>query len=143
MRLFTLLTLFALALVSTAAAQTVRVLGRNSIAPIYCTSTAYLDMTSNTTTQVVALSGTTVIYVCSYAIVTNGTTTVKLVGGTGSNCASSQAQLTPNYDFTTQTGINRVAGAGNIVTKTAAGAALCVTNGQAVNAHIEISFAQF
>jgi len=121
----------------------VKVLGQNSVNPIYCTSVAFLDMATATTTQIVALSGSTVVYVCSYAFQAGGTTAVKLVGGTGANCVTSQSARTPNYDFTAQAGINRVGGGGNIVAKGVAADALCVTSSTAVNVHAEVSYAQF
>jgi hypothetical protein len=54
----------------------------NSNAIISCTANAKLNMTTATTTQIVALSGATVIYVCSYSIITSAATNVKFVSGT-------------------------------------------------------------
>jgi hypothetical protein len=122
----------------------VQVKGQNSTSPIYCTESAFLNMTTATTTQIVALSGSTVIYVCSYSIHVGGAADVKLVSGTGTNCVTGQADESTNYDFgAADAGINRTAGGGNIVLKTDAGDALCVTSSAAVDVDVEVSYAQF
>jgi hypothetical protein len=117
--------------------------GQNNARPIYCGSTAFLDMSTATTTQIVALSGSTVVYVCSYAVMAGGTANVKLVRGTGTNCATGQAAITPNFPLVAQAGINRVAGGGNVVTKGNAGDAVCATSSAAVTVVVEVSYAQF
>lgn len=55
-----------------------------------------------TVTQIVALSGSTKIYVCSLTVIgVSGTTpTFSLVQGTGSNCASNQGALVPAWTTT-------------------------------------------
>lgn len=55
-----------------------------------------------TTTQIIALSGSTKIYVCSLTVIgVSGTTpTFSLVQGTGSNCASNQGVLVPAWTTT-------------------------------------------
>jgi hypothetical protein len=81
--------------------------------------------TSGTTAvQIVALSGTTKIYVCSMSVIgTSGTTpTFSLVQGTGVNCATGQGVLVPA--FSTNTAGQLLAFA-NPVTIAPAGAALC------------------
>lgn len=125
--------------------SSVEVKGQGSLVPIFCTSTAFLNMTTATTTQIVALSGGTHIYVCSYSFHVGGATNLRLVSGTGSNCDTSQANASVNYHFATpDVGINRVAGGGSIVSRTVdAGDALCVTSSLAVDADVEVSYAQF
>ncbi len=58
--------------------------------------------TSTNATQIIALSGTTKIYVCSLTVIgVSGTTpTFSLVQGTGSNCASSQTTVTQAFSTT-------------------------------------------
>lgn len=109
---------------------------------IACDSSAFLDMTTATTTQLVALSSGKTIYVCSYDIQSNGTASVKLAYGTGTNCGTGTTQLTSNLDLTAQTGLSRGSGLG-MLTKTAASNALCATSSAAVNVHVDVTYTQF
>jgi len=122
-----------------------QVSGQGAVTPIFCTSSAFLNMTTATTTQIVALSGSTHVYVCSYAIHVGGAADVKLVSGTGSNCATSQADTSTTYDFAVaDAGINRAGAGGGVVSRTNdAGDALCVTSSAAVDVDVEVSYAQF
>lgn len=121
-----------------------RTSGQNAKQPIFCDQTAFLNMTTATTTQAVALSGATVVYICSYALHVGGAADVKLVRGTGTNCATGQADITTTYDFAAaDVGINRTAGAGNVVAKGNAGDAVCATSSAATDVDIEISYVQF
>lgn len=153
MRRLLTLGLLVLALVAwgrSASAQTMGssiavVRGQNQAAPIFCSSTARLNMTTATTTEIVALSGATHVYVCSYAIKVGGAANVKLVSGTGSNCATSQADISTTWKWAAaDAGINRDGGGGNVVSRTNdPGDAVCVTSSAAVNVDVEVSYAQF
>jgi len=130
------------------AIDSVAVFGANTTAPIHCTNTAFLNMTTATTTEIVALSGSTIIYVCGYSIVSEGdiVTTVKFVGGTGSNCATSQDDRSSGKILTAgaTVGTNFSTGGGSVAVKTStAGDALCITQSGAANIGIDISYAQF
>lgn len=109
---------------------------------IACDSSVFLDMATATTTQLVALSSGKSIYICSYDIQSNGTASVKLVYGTGSNCGTGTTQLTSNLDLTAQTGLSRGSGLG-MLAKTAASNALCATSSAAVNVHVDVTYTQF
>lgn len=89
------------------------------------TSLQWFSTTTAGTTaaQIVALSGTTKIYVCSMSVVgVSGTTpTLSLVYGTGSNCGTGQTVLVPAF-ATTAAVLYSFA---NPVAITAAGNALC------------------
>jgi len=116
--------------------------GQNSARPIYCDSTAKLNMTSATTTEIVAISGSTTIFVCSYAFHVGGANNLKLVRGTGSNCGTGTTDVGVTWKFgAADAGINRVGT--NIVAKGAASGALCVTTSTTAAADIEIEYAQF
>lgn len=120
----------------------VKIQGQNSLVPIYCDSTAKLNMTSATTTEIVAISGSTTIYVCSYAIHVGGANNVKLVRGTGTNCGTGTTDVSTTWKFgAADTGINRAGS--NIVAKGAASGALCVTTSTTAAADIEVEYAQF
>jgi hypothetical protein len=134
--------------VAVSSVPTTVVAGQNSASPIYCTGLPkFLNMSTATTTEIVALSGSTHIYVCGVAVVTSGTTNVTVVSGTGSNCATSQAAVSPAFPFVPNSataGINWTAGGGNVVTRTNdAGDALCVTSSGAVTVAVVVSYAQF
>lgn len=100
---------------------------------IVCDKTATYDASTSGSTQLVALSGSTVIYICGYDLNVGGTATnVKLVYGTGVNCATSPANLTPAYQMAANGGrvlYNPVWGG----LKTTAGQALCI-NASGANA---------
>lgn len=122
--------------------------GANANPKINCTNNAFLNMTSATTTEIVALSGSTIIYVCSFSIVSNGgtATNVKFVDGTGTNCATSQSDRSANMPFTAAAntvGISRGSGEGMILKTSTAGDALCVTSSGAATIAVDISYAQF
>lgn len=122
--------------------------GANANAKINCTNNAFLNMSTATTTEIVALSGSTIIYVCSFSIVSNGgtATNIKFVGGTGTNCATSQDDRSGNMPFTAAAntvGISRGSGEGMIIKTSTAGDALCVTSSGAATVAIDVSYAQF
>src|SRR5262249_50295103 len=110
---------------------------------IACDNNAKLNMTTATTTEIVAVSGSTTPYICSFSILTRGATNVKFVRGTGTNCGTGTTDVSSNMHFlTTMPGIARGSGLG-IVLKGAASGAICITSSQAVNVDIDISYAQF
>lgn len=75
--------------------------------------------------QLVALSGSTVVYVCGWNYTSAGTSpTTKFVYGTGTTCATGQVALTGTYAPTA--GAQSIGGWGGTVVQTAAGNALCV-----------------
>ena len=121
--------------------------GANGVADINCSANAFINMTTATTTEIKALSGSTHIYVCSYSIVSEGdiATTVKFVSGTGSNCATSQQDRSGGYILSagSTVGIARGAGKGMILKTGDAGDALCVTSSAAANLAIDIAYEQF
>lgn len=106
-----------------------------------CTSQTSATVTAAATTQLVALSGATNIRVCSYQVGIATTGTFKFVSGTGSNCGTGTADLTPATTLT----------AGNVVTLSAANGsifrvgasnALCLA-AVTGNVQVFISYAQF
>lgn len=110
---------------------------------IQCDSVATYDASTTGSTQMVALASGQTIYVCGYAITTGGTATnVKLVYGTGSNCATGSTNLTPAYQLVANGGIvDRAPFWGGM--KTASANALCV-NASAANAvQATVYYAQF
>lgn len=105
-------------------------------------------MTSATTTQIVALVSGQKVRVCAYAIqgsTTSTATTLKLVYGTGTNCASGTTSITPAWNMpasSTALPFSEGHGAGEIM-QTAAGDALCATSSAAGTVNIHVTYAQF
>jgi hypothetical protein len=80
-------------------------------------------------TQIIALSGSTKIYVCSMTVIAvsgSATPTFSLVQGTGSNCASNQGTLVQAFSTATAGQVFQFA---NPVAVSTAGYALCYKGG--------------
>ncbi len=109
---------------------------------IACDQTAIYDASTSGSTELVAISGSKVIYVCGYSIMAGGTVNVKLITGTGTACATGSSNKTPAYQLTAQAGISD----GSTYfrgLKTAAGGALCINASSGVAAQAIVYFAQF
>jgi hypothetical protein len=116
--------------------------GANTTGVIGCGSSVVYDAATSGSTQLVAISGSTTIYVCGYSIIAAGTVNVKLVYGTGTNCATSPANITPAYQLTAQTGL--VDGSPFFRgLKTTASQALCINASGAVAAQAIVYYTQF
>lgn len=96
--------------------------------------------------QLVAVSGTTVIYVCGFNVTSAGDVNARLISGTGSVCATGTTARTGNYQLiaSSGSGIRGISmGFGNgPVTKTAAGEALCVDVSAAVQVDGVLTYVQ-
>lgn len=79
--------------------------GGNLTGAIRCQSSVPYDASTSGSTQLVALSSGKVIYICGFNILAGGTVNVKLVYGTGTNCASGAGNITPAYQLTAQAGM--------------------------------------
>jgi hypothetical protein len=117
-----------------------------------CDSSGYLDMTTATTTEIAPLVSSRTIRVCQIVAVSNGTTTMTLKRGTGTNCGTGTASVSPAFDLTAQTGFSAGSGFGEVIGAAGAGTvggamtsgnALCVTNSAAVNLHVMIRYAVY
>jgi hypothetical protein len=101
-----------------------------------------INVSTATDTQIVPLSGSTVIYVTSFDVVAGGTGNITFEYGTGSNCATGKTALTGAYPLTAQAGIAKGSGVGTIL-KVPAGNALCVLTSAAVQMSGSVSYIQF
>jgi hypothetical protein len=92
---------------------------------------AAVNITTATTTQIVALSGTTKIHVCSYQFSVAGTTpTVTFEYGTGTNCATGLTAISGAIAPTSGSVINSaVGGASGLAFVVPSGDALCILSG--------------
>ena len=109
---------------------------------VACDNSAQLTVSTITTTQIVALLGTKSTYICSMVINGAGNTTGKLVSGTGTNCATGQASLTPAFNLVSGSAVSAGSGLGYVM-KAGAGAAVCVTNSAAVAINVMVAYTQF
>ena len=116
--------------------------GANMVALIQASASVAVTMSTATTTQFVALSGSTKIYVTSFDVISAGASNVTFVYGTGSNCGAGTTSLTGAYPLTAQAGIAKGSGLGPVLV-VPAGNALCVTNSASVQISGSISYTQF
>ena len=116
--------------------------------PTMCNSSAQLQMTTATTTQIVALAAGAKVRICAYAIqgsTTSTATTLKLVYGTGTACATGTTALTPAWNMpatSTSLPFQEGTGVGELM-QTPAGNALCATSSAAGTVNIRVTYTQF
>lgn len=94
------------------------------------------------TTQIVAAATGQRIYLCGFVLTGGGATTAQFVSGTGTNCATNTTTLTGALELGDNTAVAYGGGVG-FVARTAAGHALCWTNGAAVQVSGLVTYAQF
>jgi len=105
-------------------------------------SSVAINVSTAATTQLVALSGSTAIYVTSFDFMAGGTGNVTLEYGTGSSCGTGTTALTGAYPLTAQNGIAKGNGLGTVL-KVPSGNALCILTSAAVQVSGSVSFQQF
>lgn len=108
-----------------------------------CDSQAFLDMTTATTTEIVALTASRKVFVCYWLVESNGTAVVTFKRGTGTNCGTGTTTISPAWDLTAQTGFSGGSGVGVVFDNLNAGDALCVTSSAAVNVHVFMRYAKY
>jgi hypothetical protein len=116
--------------------------------PTICNQSAMLQMTTATTTQLVALVSGQQVRICSYALqgsTTSTATTLKLVYGTGTACATGTTALTPAWNMpasSTALPFSQGHGVGQLFA-TPSGNALCATSSAAGTVNIMVTYAQY
>jgi hypothetical protein len=90
-----------------------------------------ISTASSGNVELVAISGSTVVYVCGFNVIAGGTVNVQFINGTGTACATGETDETGAYPLTAQAGL-AVPNAGHVQFKTDAGDALCVELSAAV-----------
>ena len=113
-----------------------------SFGPLANSSSVPINVSTAATTQLVALSGTSKIYVTSFDVVAGGTGNITFVAGTGTNCANNQVALTGPYNLTAQNGLAKGSGSGAVLV-VPSGRALCVTTSAVVQMSGSVSYTQF
>jgi hypothetical protein len=74
--------------------------------PIYCDESAIYDASTNGATKIAGAVAGYKTYICGYSFFVGATATnVSLVYGTGTNCGTGQAAITPAYQLPANGGI--------------------------------------
>lgn len=107
-----------------------------------CTSQISATITAAATTQLVALSGATNIRVCAYQVGIATTGTYKFVSGTGSNCGTGTADITPATTLTAGNVVTMSGPSGGAIFRAGASNALCLA-AVTGNVQVFVSYAQF
>jgi hypothetical protein len=106
------------------------------------TNSVPINISTATTTQLVALSAGKVIQVTAWDVIAAGTGNITLEYGTGSNCATGTTALTGVYNLAAQAGIAKGDGLGPVLF-VPSGNALCALTSAAVGMAGSLSFLQF
>ena len=117
-------------------------IGANADAVAQGAATVAINVSSATTTQLVALSGTTKIYVTGLTVVAGGTGNITFVYGTGTNCGTGTTSLSGAIPLIANAGLSIGGGLGAVL-MVPAGQALCVTTSAAVQMSGFVTYAQF
>lgn len=117
-----------------------RTLVANDVRPVSCDQTAIINTASADETQLVALSGSTVIYVCGFVLTAEGAVDAQLVSGTGTTCQTGQTAESGLYALTAD---RPIAGYPRGAMRSAAGGAWCLNLSGAVQVNGELYYAQF
>lgn len=111
----------------------------------FCDDQAFLEMSTATTTEIVALTSGRKIYVCYWLAIASGNTDMTFKRGTGTNCGTGTNTISPAWAFNTTTvlAFSGGIGVGPIFDNRNAGDALCVTNSQAIVLKVFVRFAKY
>jgi hypothetical protein len=101
-----------------------------------------INVSTATTTQLVAAATGKAIYVTAWDVIAGGTGNFTLEYGTGTNCGTGTAALTGAYGLTAQFGIAKGNGLGPILV-VPAGNALCAMTSAAVQMSGSLAYTQF
>jgi hypothetical protein len=101
-----------------------------------------INISTATTTQLVALSAGKAIYVNAWDVIAGGTGNITLEYGTGSNCGTGTTPLTGAYPLTAQQGIAKGNGLGPVLI-VPAGNALCALTSTAIQMSGSLAYTQF
>lgn len=116
--------------------------GNNCVPGIQASASVPINVSSATTTELVALSTGKRVYITSWDGIANGTVNVTLVYGTGTACATGQVALTGTYRFIAQAGIAKGNGTG-IVLSVPVSQAVCIITSASPNFSGSLSYVQF
>jgi hypothetical protein len=117
---------------------------------IACDNSATVNMVTATTTQIVAISGTSGrTYICSIDLVAAGADNVAIISGSGTNCASNQAGLAggttaaTGWNLAANGGLTKGSGLGMIWKTATTNNEICLVTSAAVQLSGSITYTQF
>ena len=116
--------------------------GSNCVPAIQASNSVAINISTATTTELVALSTTKTIFVTSWDVMGGGTGNFTLVYGSGTACGTGTTSLTGAYPIIAQAGISKGNGTG-VVLALPLGKALCATTSANVQMSGSVSFVQF
>ena len=116
--------------------------GNNTVI-IQADTSVPITVTTNSTTQLVALSSGKKIYVMALDLIAAGTTGAQFEYGTGTNCGTGTTVLTGNYSLTAQVGLTKGSGLGPVLVVPASNALCIVTTGSSVAVAGSAAYTQF
>jgi hypothetical protein len=116
--------------------------GANMVAIPVPDTTVAVELTSATTTQMVALASSQKIYVGSFSLISSGAANVKWVYGTGSNCGTGTTDLTKSWPLAANVGLAMGGGIGAVLIVPAS-QALCLVSDAAVNVRGHATYTQY
>lgn len=93
---------FALALALTALLSASTPVHAQFSGSVHCNQSAIYDTNTNGATRLVTAKSGKQILICGFVLFGGGTANVGFVSGTGTNCGSSQANVTPQFNLTAQ-----------------------------------------
>ena len=91
--------------------------------------------------ELVAISGSTVVYVCGYNAIATGTVAIQFISGTGTACATGETNKTGAYPLIANSGL-AVGNGGAMQFKGAAGEAVCIELSGAVQVDGLLTYVQ-
>ena len=100
-----------------------------------------INISTASTVQLVAISGSAKIYVTSFDVIAGGTGSFTLEYGSGVNCATGTTALTGAYPLTAQAGVAKGSGLGPVLF-VPSGKALCAVSSAAVQMSGSLSYNQ-
>lgn len=117
--------------------------GQNNCVPaVAASNAAIIAVSSNTTSELVALVAGKRIYVTSWDLISSAAGTFKFVYGTGTNCGTGTTDLTGTYTVGTSTVFTKGNGLGMLLVVPVSNA-LCYTSGASIAAQGTVSYVQF
>lgn len=111
------------------------------IDPSYAVQTLPINISTPTTTQMVAGQTGIAIYVTHWDLIAGGTGNATWVYGDNANCVTNQVALTGPYNLTAQAGLSPGNGSGTVL-KAPKGKFLCFTSSAAVQYSGSFTFLQ-
>jgi len=110
---------------------------------IQSSASAAVNVGTTATTQIIALSGTTSIYITGYDITSAGAGTLTFKAGTGVNCASNTTSLSGAMTVAANQEIGPRGSGWGPALVAPAGYAVCITTASSATAQGSVAYAQF